>query len=295
MMVTLEDRPSDSQHRTLVSEVVRRFRRHTVAMGGLAIILVFVVLAVAAPLVAPHSPVEMHPYDALAAPSRTHPLGTDELGRDLLSRVIYGSRTSFSVGIISVGLSLVAGTILGLVSGYRLGMTDSVISRAVDVLYAFPPVLLVLVFVALLGTGTEKSMLAIGIVFIPAFARLCRGSVIGERGKLYVEAATAVGASDLRILVSHVLPNVSSPLIVQTSLCMSYAILVEAELSYLGLGTQPPNPSWGVMLNTGRGLMDRSPWISIWAGLAIMLVVFAFNVVGDGLRDALDPRLRRAR
>jgi peptide/nickel transport system permease protein len=195
------------------------------------------------------------------------------------------------VGIISVSISLLLGTSLGLVAGYYLGVRDVVISRALDVVYAYPPILLALVLMAILGTGMDKAMIAIGIVYIPLFARLCRGSVIAERGKVYVEAARMIGASNLRIIGRHVLPNVLAPIIVQATLCMSYAILAEAALSYLGLGTQPPMPSWGMMLSKGRGLMGHSPWVSIWPGVSIMAVVFAFNVFGDGLRDALDPRL----
>jgi peptide/nickel transport system permease protein len=185
----------------------------------------------------------------------------------------------------------VSGTVLGLVAGYYLGFLDIVISRVMDVLYAYPPILLALVAMAILGTGMEKAMVAIGIVYIPLFARVCRGSVIAERGKVYVEAARMVGAGNLRIITRHVLPNVLAPIIVQASLCVSYAILAEAALSYLGLGTQPPMPSWGMMLAKGRGLMSHSPWVSVWPGVSIMLAVFAFNVFGDGLRDALDPRL----
>jgi peptide/nickel transport system permease protein len=259
------------------------------ACAGLVLLLVF--LALTAPWITPYDPVEMHPADAFHGPSRQYLLGTDEYGRDLLSRIIFGSRTSLAVGIISVSISLLLGTSLGLVAGYYLGVRDVVISRALDVVYAYPPILLALVLMAILGTGMDKAMIAIGIVYIPLFARLCRGSVIAERGKVYVEAARMIGASNLRIIGRHVLPNVLAPIIVQATLCMSYAILAEAALSYLGLGTQPPMPSWGMMLSKGRGLMGHSPWVSIWPGVSIMAVVFAFNVFGDGLRDALDPRL----
>jgi peptide/nickel transport system permease protein len=256
-------------------------------------VIVLVLAALAASRLAPFDPVEMHPADAFQGPSWTYLLGTDEYGRDTFSRIVYGSRTSLSVGIISVGISLVLGTVLGLAAGYYLGIADMVISRIMDVLYAFPPILLALVMVSILGTGIEKVMVAIGLVFTPTFARVCRGSVLAERGKVYVDAARTVGASNRRIIWRHILPNVMAPLIVQASLCMSYAILAEAALSYLGLGTQPPMPSWGLMLSKGRGMMQHSPWVSIWPGLAIMIVVFAFNVSGDGLRDALDPRLKR--
>lgn len=260
-------------------------------MFAMGIIGLLIFLAVAAPWVAPYHPVEMHPADAFQGPSRQYLMGTDEYGRDLLSRIIFGSRTSLSVGVISVGISLVIGTALGLWSGYYLGIADAIISRVMDVLYAFPPILLALVMIAMFGVGIDKVMIAIGIVYTPLFARVCRGSVLAERGKVYVDAAQMIGASEIRIIRNHILPNILAPLIVQATLCMSFAILTEAALSFLGLGTQPPMPSWGMMLSKGRGLMYHSPWVSIWPGLAIMIVVFAFNVFGDGLRDALDPRL----
>jgi peptide/nickel transport system permease protein len=261
-------------------------------MFGAAIIVLLVFAAVAAPLVCPHDPVQMNPDDAFLPPGRGYWLGTDEYGRDVFSRIVYGSRISLSVGIISVSISLLLGTALGLVSGYYLGVADVVVSRIMDVLYAFPPVLLALLMIAILGVGVDRVMIAIGLVYTPLFARVCRGSVLAERGKVYVDAARMIGANNIRIIRSHILPNVLAPLIVQATLCMSFAILAEAALSFLGLGTQPPMPSWGMMLSKGRGLMYYSPWVSIWPGLAIMIVVFAFNVFGDGLRDALDPRLR---
>jgi peptide/nickel transport system permease protein len=289
--VVFEEDAPRGRHRSMVGDAFRRLRRHRMAMVAACIVVVLVGTAVAAPWVSPYDPVEMHTGDTFQEPSRRYLMGTDEYGRDTFSRIVYGSRTSLSVGIISVGISLILGTILGLVSGYYLGMADTVISRIMDVLYAYPPILLALLMVSILGTGIDKVMLAIGLVFTPLFARVCRGSVLTERGKVYVDAARTVGVSDFGIIRRHILPNVLAPLIVQATLCMSYAILAEAALSYLGLGTQPPMPSWGLMLSKGRGFMGYSPWVSVWPGLAIMTVVFAFNVFGDGLRDALDPRL----
>lgn len=261
-------------------------------MFGAVIIGLLIMAAVAAPFVCPYDPVQMNAADAFQAPSRQYWLGTDEYGRDVFSRIVYGSRISLSVGIISVSISLVLGTALGLVSGYYLGMADVVVSRIMDVLYAFPPILLALLMIAILGVGVDRVMIAIGLVYTPLFARVCRGSVLAERGKVYVDAARMIGLNNSRIIRCHILPNVLAPLIVEATLCMSFAILAEAALSFLGLGTQPPTPSWGMMLSKGRGLMYYSPWVSIWPGFAIMIVVFAFNVFGDGLRDALDPRLR---
>ena len=278
-------------HRSLTWDAFRRLRRHTLAMLGAGIIGLLIFAAVAAPWVAPYDPVEMSPSDALQPPSREHPMGTDQYGRDLFSRIVFGSRISLSVGIISVSIALLLGTVLGLVSGYYLGVADIIISRAMDILFAFPALLLTLVIIAIMGPGVDKAMIALGVVYTPAFGRVCRGSVLAERGKAYVEAARMVGASDARIIRTHILPNVLAPLIVNVSLTMSFAVLIEASLSYLGLGAQPPMPSWGMMLSRGRAVMQYSPWLSIWPGLAIMSVVFAFNVFGDGLRDALDPRL----
>lgn len=290
--LTFDVSSDDQRHRSYTRDALRRLRRHRAAMFGAAIIVLLVFAAVAAPLVCPHDPVQMNPADAFQAPSREYWLGTDEYGRDVFSRIVYGSRISLSVGIISVSISLILGTALGLMSGYYLGIADVVVSRIMDVLYAFPPILLALVMIAMLGAGVDRVMIAIGLVYTPLFARVSRGSVLAERGKVYVDAARMVGANNMRIIRSHILPNVLAPLIVQATLCMSFAILAEAALSFLGLGTQPPMPSWGMMLSKGRGLMYHSPWVSIWPGLAIMIVVFAFNVFGDGLRDALDPRLR---
>ncbi len=288
---SLQNPWSKTRPRSLAWDALTRLRRHRMALACLVIILLLVATAVAAPLVAPYDPLEMRPPDKFQGPSRQHPMGTDEYGRDVFSRIVFGARTSLSVGIISVTISLVVGTGLGLVAGYYLGIADTIISRIMDVLYAFPSILLALVAISLLGTGIDRTMIAIGIVFTPLFARVCRGSTLAEREKAYVDAARTVGAGNLRIIRVHVLRNILAPLIVQATLCMSYAVLAEAALSYLGLGTQPPAPSWGVMLSKGKGLMYYSPWLSIWPGLAIMTVVFSFNVFGDGLRDALDPRL----
>ena len=280
------------EHRSLAHDAWVKLRRNRLAMVGAGMILLLVLTAIFANIVAPYDPVKMEPRDAYQNPSVQHFFGTDEYGRDLFSRIAYGARTSLLVGLGSVSFSLILGTLLGLLSGYYLGALDLVISRIMDVLYAFPFLLMALVVIAILGTGADRALIAIGIAYIPMFARVSRGAVIAERGKLYVEGARVVGTRHFGIIARHILPNVLAPVIVQATLCLSFAILAEAALSYLGLGTQPPMPSWGVMLSKGRDLMYYSPWISIFPGIAIMATVFAFNVFGDGLRDALDPRLR---
>lgn len=283
---------SSRKPRSLTRDAWNHLKQDKQALIGLAIISVNILMAIFAPILAPYDPVQIDPTVAFQGPNLTHLFGTDEYGRDLLSRIIFGARISILVGVISVGFSLITGSILGLISGYFMGVVDAVISRLMDILFAFPALLLALVFLVLLGQGIDRVMLAIGLVYTPSFARIARGAVLAERNKTYIEAARSIGTGDWTILLKHVLPNAAAPLIVQATLSLSYAILSEASLSFLGLGTQPPTPSWGIMLNKGRALMYYSPWLSIWAGLAIMLVVFGFNTLGDGLRDALDPSLR---
>ena len=280
------------EHRSLAADVARRLLRNRLAMLGATAVALLLIAAIGASWIAPYDPVKMEPALALQGPTRAHPMGTDEFGRDLCSRITFGSRTSLSVGIISVGLSFLLGTALGLISGYYLGVVDALISRGMDVLYAFPPILLALVTITILGPGLDRLMIAVGLSFTPTFGRICRAAVLAEREKTYVDAARAVGAGDLTIIRKHILPNVFAPLIVNATLCTAYAILAEAGLSYIGLGAQPPTPSWGMMVNKGRQVIELSPWPSLWSGLAIMWTVFAFSVLGDGLRDALDPQLK---
>jgi peptide/nickel transport system permease protein len=273
-------------------DILRRLARNRLAIVGAAILTVIVVMAAFAPVLAPDDPLRMNPQSLLKGPSAEHLLGTDEFGRDILSRIIWGARTSLEVGAISVGMAVTLGSTLGLVAGFYGGLADGLISRVLDVVFAFPSVLLALGIVGLLGPSLPNVMIAIGVVYTPVFARLARGSVLSAKERDYVEAARAFGASDARIVLRHILPNVAAPLIVQTSLSLSLAILAEASLSFLGLGTQPPEPSWGTMVNTGQRLIEFSPWLAVFPGAAIMLAVLAFNLLGDGLRDALDPRLR---
>ena len=260
---------------------------------GLVLIVIFVIAALLAPIIAPYSPTKQQVTNALKAPSPEHILGTDGLGRDVYSRVLYGGRASLQVGFLSVAIALFAGVALGLVAGYWSNSPlETVIMRALDALLAFPALVLALAFVAALGPSLNNAIIAIGIVNIPAYARLTRGQVLSAKERDYIEAARTVGASHLRIIVRHLLPNVSAPLIVQASLGFAVAILAEAALSFLGLGVQPPTPSWGEMLNSARGYLEIDPWLVVGPGAAIFLTVLGFNFVGDGIRDVLDPHLR---
>jgi peptide/nickel transport system permease protein len=261
-------------------------------MAGGIIVVACVLTSLLASVIAPYPPDEIHGRSRLAAPTRDFLLGTDELGRDILSRIIFGSRISLQVGVISVGLALLLGSALGLVAGFFGGATDNTLMRVMDVLFAFPAILLAIGIMAMLGPSITNAMIAIGIVYAPSFARLSRASVLSLKEMEFVEAARALGLSDVRIIVRHIAPNLLAPVIVQTTFNLSTAILTEASLSFLGLGTPPPAPSWGSMLSTSRRYAELSPWPAIFPGLAIMIVVLGFNLLGDGLRDVLDPRLR---
>jgi peptide/nickel transport system permease protein len=229
--------------------------------------------------------------DRLLAPSWAHPFGTDELGRDTLARVIHGAQVSLQVGAISVGIAFGAGLVIGLLAGYYRGFVDAILMRLVDMMFALPALVLAIVIAGLLGPNRTNAMIAIGIVITPAFARVVRGAVLEVMGYPFIESGRALGASGFRIMLRHLLPNIGAPLIVLVTTYLGTAILSEAALSFLGLGTQPPEASWGGMLNTGRAYVDLYPWLSIFPGVAIMLVVLGFNFLGDGLRDILDPRL----
>lgn len=254
----------------------------------------FVVLAVAAPLIAPHDPTAFSLAAKLAPPSAAYPLGTDELGRDILSRLLYGARITLLITLGAVGVAVAAGTLLGVVSGYRGGTTDTLIMRAMDVLLAMPGFLLAIAIIAALGVGMVNVVLAVGIHEIPGFARVARGSTLSVKETDYVLAARALGTADGRIMWRHVLPNVAPPLLVQATLRLATAILTASGLSFLGLGPQPPTPEWGAMLSTGRNYITSSPQLATIPGLAILLVAVGFNLLGDGLREALDPRVRRS-
>jgi len=273
--------------------VGRQFIRNRAAVTGLAIILVFSLMAMLGPLVAPYDPAVISLSDRLDGPTASHWLGTDELGRDVLSRIIIGARITLVITTGAVGLALIAGTALGLVAGFYGGAVDNVISRLIDVLMAMPGFLMAIAIIAALGTGTSNVILAVGIYSIPVFARVARGSTIAAREQEYILAARALGAKNGYIIVRHIFPNVVSPLIVQVTLRLATAILSASGLSFLGLGPQPPTPEWGAMLSTAREFINSAPLLAVFPGLAILLVTVSFNLMGDGLRDALDPRLKR--
>lgn len=260
------------------------------ALGGVIVALV-IVTALLADVVAPFDPTSQL-ATPLQPPGGAYSLGTDDFGRDVLSRVIHGARVSLWVGIISVGIALISGSILGLLAGYYGGWIDSIIMRLMDVLFGLPAIVLAIAITSVLGPSLNSVLIAIGIVYAPQFSRVARAPTLSLRERDFVTAARAVGAGDLWLVRRHILPNMTAPIVVQATVAFSTAILTEATLSYLGLGTQPPTPSWGTMLNAGKQVLLLAPWNSIFPGLAIALTVLGFNLLGDGLRDALDPRLR---
>ena len=270
-------------------------RRNPRMIVGGTIVLAWLFIAVFAPWVAPYDPIKVNVTDSLIPPGPSHWLGTDDLGRDVLSRVMWGSRVSLSVGVISVSIGLLVGTSLGLTAGYLGGKFDLLIMRGIDALLAFPALILAIAITSALGPQIQNAMIAIGIVAIPAYARLTRGQVLAVRAREYIVAARTIGDSPLRIVMRHIFPNIMNALIVQATLSTAFAILAEAALSFLGLGPQPPYPSWGQDINySQRYLPNLKWWMSVGPGIAIFTAVFAFNFLGDALRDALDPRLRRS-
>jgi len=272
--------------------VFRRVARRRPALVGLIVILLFVLVAALAPLLAPGDPILQNYAAIRKPPSAAHFLGTDELGRDLLSRIIWGARASLMAGIVSVSLALSLGVPLGLLAGYAGGKLEAVVMRLIDAALAIPFLILAIAMATFLGPSLNNAMLAIGLSATPVFARLTRGQVLSAKHEDYVEAARALGNPPWRIALRHILPNVLPPILVQSTLAIAGAIIAEAALSFLGLGQQPPQPSWGSMLNAARGFLSQAPWLAIAPGAAIFVVVLAFNMFGDGLRDALDPRDR---
>jgi len=267
------------------------FAESRLALLGLAITVAVIVVAALAPVLAPYDPTAQNIAEAqLVGPSLEHPMGTDQLGRDVLSRVLYGAQLSVQVGVIAVGVAILAGVPLGLVAGFYGGYTDEAVMRGMDVVFSFPAILLAIAMVAILGQSTVNVMLAIGITYTPIFARVTRSGVLSVREETYIDAARAIGASNRSIIARDVLPNVVAPIIVQATVSLAFAILAESALSFLGLGAPPPAPSWGRMLSESRNFMQSAPWTALFPGLAIMITILGFNFLGDGLRDTLDPR-----
>lgn len=281
------------KRRTPLTDAWNRLRRDRAALVGLGLIVLMIALAAAAPVIAPHDPLEQALLKRLSPPSAEYPFGTDDLGRDVFSRVIHGGRISLRVGVISVAFGTITGAVLGLLAGYAGRWVDSAISRTMEIVLAFPGTLLAIAIVAARGPGLENTMFAVGLVSVPIYARLMRSSVLALREREFVTAARCIGARDSRILFQHILPNGITPLIVQSTLGIAGAIVEAAALGFLGLGAQPPAPEWGAMLTDARNFLLNAPWAMIFPGLAIMVTVLGFNLFGDGVRDALDPQMKQ--
>ncbi len=281
------------KQRSQWAEVWRRLRKNRMAMFGLVVILIIIFTAIFADVVAPYSYRAQNLRRIAETPSKDHLLGTDELGRDILSRIIFGTRVSLQVGFVAVSISVIVGGFLGAMSGYYGGKLDNVIMRMMDILLAIPSILLAIAIVSAFGGGLVNVMIAVGISSIPVYARIVKASVISIKEQEFIEAARAVGAKDLRIIFKHVLPNSMAPIIVQGTIGVANAILSAAGLSFIGLGIQPPTPEWGAMLSGGRMFIRTAPHIATFPGVAIMITIFALNLLGDGMRDALDPRLKQ--
>ena len=269
-------------------------KRKPLGAASASLIVILVLTAIFAKVLAPYDPLDADPTIRLARPSAAHPFGTDDIGRDVLSRIVFGARISLWVGLLAVGIGTVIGMIIGLACGFWEGRLDMLLQRVMDAVQAIPGLMLALAIVSVLKPSTTNAMLAIAVVIIPGNSRIVRGAVLSAKQNRYVEAAEAIGCRQPRILLSHILPNVTAPILVIASIWLGNAILIEATLSFLGVGTQPPTPSWGLMLSsTGRAFMEQAPWLAIFPGLAISLAVLAFNLFGDTLRDAWDPKLRK--
>jgi len=273
-------------------EAWRSFKKNKIALVGMGIVIFFILIALFAPLIAPYDFKEPDYSARLQAPSKEHIFGTDDFGRDIFSRVIYGARISLWVGFFSVLGSVIVGSLLGIIAGYYGRWVDTIISRIFDIMLAFPSILLAIGIVAVLGPSLENALIAIAVINIPNFGRLIRSRVLSIKQEEYIVAARAIGMSDARILFNHILPNSMAPIIVQGTLAIATAIIEAAALGFLGLGAQPPNPEWGKMLADSKEYLVQAPWTMVFPGLAIMLTVLGFNLMGDGLRDALDPRMK---
>ncbi len=273
-------------------DVIRGLKKNKTAMVGLILIALLIALALIGPTISPYNPLTPEPLNRLKGPSWEHPFGTDSLGRDILSRTLYGSRISILIGLIAVSISLIPGTILGLLSGFYGKYIDEPVMRSMDIMLAFPAILLAIFITAILGPSLLNTMIAVGIVYIPHYARVVRSSVLSLKEQLFVEAVKSVGGGNLRIIALHIFPNTIPPIIVYATLGMGTAVLQAAALGFLGLGAQPPTPEWGAMLSEGRQYIQNAPHVAAFPGLAIFTLVMSFNLFGDGLRDILDPSLR---
>ena len=295
-MATVSDtstpRSSASRLRTM-RPILRRLRSRPLVIVAMGVLVLFVILAVAAPIAAPHDPIGLISGAVMRPPSWEFLFGTDELGRDVLSRVIHGARISLQIGVITISIALVLGTMVGIAAGFYGGVIDGALMAVMEILLAFPQILLAMAILAMLGPSLKNAMIAVGLSAVPVYARTARGTTLSVRAMDYVEAARAVGAGDGRILVRHVLPNMISPVVVLATAGVGIAILIAAGLSYLGLGAQPPTPEWGAMLSESRAYLRNAWWMATFPGLAITLVVVSLNLCGDWLRDLLDPRLRK--
>ncbi|CAN5675482.1 ABC transporter permease [soil metagenome] len=289
---TLSSMTAVEQRTTRRTGILTVILRQRLALTGAVIVVFFAMLALFGPLVAPHGPTEQFSADRLQSPSIDYPFGTDEFGRDIFTRILYGARISFQVGIIVVSIAGATGVLLGMFAGYKGGWIDNIIVLLSDVIFAFPAVLLAIAVITMLGNNLNNAILAISLVYIPPFIRIVRGATLTVRNTAYVEAAHSVGVSLPRMMSRHIFPNITAPLIVQSSISFAFAILSEAGLSFLGLGNKAPDPSWGTMVSGSYGFLQLAPWAAIIPGIAIALTVLGFNLLGDGLRDALDPRLR---
>jgi peptide/nickel transport system permease protein len=287
-------RPSrEGRERARRWTVLRQAARTRLGPLGVVVMIVAIAVALFAPLISPYDPLKQDLGNTLARPDRAHLMGTDNVGRDVLSRMIWGTRVSLFAGFGSVALAMVTGGLLGLLAGYAGGQTDGLVMRVMDAVLSFPPLVLALALGAVLGAGLTGVVIALGVVYTPTFARLMRGQVLTITARDYVEAARALGAPGWRVAWHHVLPNAAAPIVIQASLSVAFAILAEASLSFLGLGIQPPGASWGSMINAGRGYLQQAPWIVFWPGTALFVTVVGLNFVGDAVREALDPRLRK--
>ena len=282
-----------TKKKSMAQEKFRAFLKNKLAVAGALLLIAMIILSAMSPIIAPYGYDEQNYEEARQTPSAKHWAGTDELGRDIFSRILYGGRVSLTIGIISVGIGLMAGGSLGVLAAFYGGKVETVIMRLIDVLMAIPSIILSISVCAALGSGIVNTMISVGISSIPTYARVFRSSVISEKAKEYVEAARAVGAGNGRIILKHILPNSLAPVIVQASLGVAQSITTAASLSFIGLGIQPPNPEWGALLSGGRQYIRDYPHMVVFPGIAIMLTVLALNLIGDGLRDALDPRLKR--